>query len=275
MDHAVLVAHRERQERFRREGYFSGLRIVKALDVLDAEFLRGANVLDIGAGECLLSEALAFAMDTEQVWALDAVPKQIWAAAEQHPDSERLKFVLADASDSPFADGSFDLVVANLVLHHVEPLQPLAREAIRVLRPGGILAAFEPNPIVEHVVDLVTRRKTSENEGLLTRGRAENALRDVGFESVKSGYWWSRFETQRMQALSPGIRFFATKPGSGVARGRPVSFRRDLTPMALKGLAMDSTCRFADLALRQETEILGLLGDIDGRRGTIDPGAKL
>jgi len=46
------------------------------------------------------------------------------------------------------ADGSFDVVLHRLVLHHVAfagPLEPCLREAHRLLRPGGALVAIEPN----------------------------------------------------------------------------------------------------------------------------------
>jgi SAM-dependent methyltransferase len=47
----------------------------------------------------------------------------------------------------PFGDGTFDLVVADHVLEHVdaEHAPEVARELLRVLRPGGWLAARTPN----------------------------------------------------------------------------------------------------------------------------------
>src|SRR5947209_7260673 len=59
VDREILFAHRQRQERWEREAYFVGLRIAKALDILNVDLLRGANIVDLGAGECLLSAALA------------------------------------------------------------------------------------------------------------------------------------------------------------------------------------------------------------------------
>lgn len=42
-----------------------------------------------------------------------------------------------DAENLPFADGEFDRVYSNGVLHHVPDMDRAFREALRVLRPGG------------------------------------------------------------------------------------------------------------------------------------------
>ena len=43
-----------------------------------------------------------------------------------------------------FADGEFDCVTIQGLLHHLEALGPCLREATRVLRPGGFLYVSEP-----------------------------------------------------------------------------------------------------------------------------------
>lgn len=46
-----------------------------------------------------------------------------------------------------FPDGSFDVVLYRLVMHHLAfqgPLEPCFAEAARLLRPGGALVAIEP-----------------------------------------------------------------------------------------------------------------------------------
>jgi len=57
-----------------------------------------------------------------------------------HPDAKLLR---APAEDLPFADESFDTVVATLVLCTVEDQPRALREARRVLRPGGRLLFIE------------------------------------------------------------------------------------------------------------------------------------
>ena len=152
--------------------------------------LRGARVLEIGAGECSLASALAVAGASE-VHAIDAVPRQMWAAAAYYATTPGREFVIGSALDLPFETGSFDVVVAHLVLHHIEPLKPVLEEIRRVLRSGGAFYAKEPSPIVGVIVE----RHLSENEAALPLKRVVRELRDVGFGDIDHWYWWSRLNT--------------------------------------------------------------------------------
>ena len=54
--------------------------------------------------------------------------------------------VQGDALRLPFADGSFDLVVAAAFLHHVPDLEhSVLRECARVLRPDGRIVGYDPS----------------------------------------------------------------------------------------------------------------------------------
>jgi ubiquinone/menaquinone biosynthesis C-methylase UbiE len=48
-----------------------------------------------------------------------------------------------DAADLPFADGSFDLVVSSLSLHHWDRPAEAGRELARVVRPGGRICIYD------------------------------------------------------------------------------------------------------------------------------------
>ena len=51
---------------------------------------------------------------------------------------------VADLTELPFADESFDAVVAGEVLEHIEDESAALSEAARVLRPSGVLAVSVP-----------------------------------------------------------------------------------------------------------------------------------
>lgn len=52
-------------------------------------------------------------------------------------DSENFKFQIIDAEDIPYDDCSFDVVIANHMLYHVDNISEALCEIYRVLKPGG------------------------------------------------------------------------------------------------------------------------------------------
>jgi SAM-dependent methyltransferase len=56
-----------------------------------------------------------------------------------------VSWIRADATRTPFAVESFDVVCFSSVLHHVENFVVALEEARRVSRPGGAVFAFDPN----------------------------------------------------------------------------------------------------------------------------------
>src|ERR1019366_2886487 len=57
----------------------------------------------------------------------------------------RVRYLQAACESFPFADGSFDLVVAFEVIEHLERWQDMLNEAKRVLKPAGVLLVSTPN----------------------------------------------------------------------------------------------------------------------------------
>jgi SAM-dependent methyltransferase len=101
----------------------------------------GAAVLDVGCGPGHLSIRLAHERGLK-VTGLDLDPAMIERARANALRAQRgaegsPAFVVGDVSSLPFGDGSFDLIVSTLSMHHwAEPTRGLA-EIGRVLRPGG------------------------------------------------------------------------------------------------------------------------------------------
>jgi malonyl-CoA O-methyltransferase len=118
---------------------------------LNAEVLQKQNfiepndaVLEIGCGTGLNAEWLAAQAGT--VVATDA-SEEMLARARERLDSDSVRLQTLDVTEPwPFEAGRFDAVVATLVLEHVGVLNPVFREARRVLRDGGTFYLAELHP---------------------------------------------------------------------------------------------------------------------------------
>ena len=123
----------------------------------------GARVLEVGCGPGRLSIRLAGRHGLD-VTGLDLDPAMIERARAnaRHPgegDDRGPSFLVGDVGSMAFRDGSFDLVVSTLSMHHwADPTAGLA-EIGRVLRRSGrgVVWDFRPGvvPLHKHVPDPV------------------------------------------------------------------------------------------------------------------------
>lgn len=104
--------------------------------------LSGGDVLSVGSGwhpGRHLFPAPAF-----RLVGVDAQPDRVTGVlASGRADAA----MVGHAGRLDLPDGSFDVVLYRLVLHHIVfqgPLEPIFTEAARLLRPGGALVAIEP-----------------------------------------------------------------------------------------------------------------------------------
>lgn len=102
---------------------------------------RNAAWLDVGCGTGILAETLLDLCAPASVHAIDPAAAQI-EAASRSPAAARVTFQVADARELPFADGSFDVVAAALVINFVPDRPRALAEMRRVARPGGMVAGY-------------------------------------------------------------------------------------------------------------------------------------
>jgi SAM-dependent methyltransferase len=124
----------ERADSYHR--FFGSLttRVIEPL--LDAaEVGAQTQVLDLATGPGYAAAAACGRGAT--VVGVDVAAEMVALARRLHP---RLEFVQASAERLPFADGSFDAVVGNLLILHVGRPEQVAAEIARVLAPGGTAA---------------------------------------------------------------------------------------------------------------------------------------
>jgi SAM-dependent methyltransferase len=100
--------------------------------------------LDIGCANGGYTGAL-LAYGAATATGVDPEADRIVQARERFAGDERLRFEVSDGERLPFEDASFDGVLLNEVLEHVESEAQVLAEAHRVLRPGGAIAVMSPN----------------------------------------------------------------------------------------------------------------------------------
>jgi ubiquinone/menaquinone biosynthesis C-methylase UbiE len=113
-----------------------------AAEVAAGGLAEGAAVLDIGTGPGhLLAEIAALRPDL-RLTGIDLSPTMI-EVARQTVAGNGVRLDIGDAARMPYPDGSFDLIVSTISLHHWQEPERVAAEAFRVLRPGGRLWVYD------------------------------------------------------------------------------------------------------------------------------------
>ncbi len=99
----------------------------------------GSKVLDVAAGTG--NASIPAARLGAQVIATDLTPELFAAGRSRALDAGvEIEWITADAEDLPFDDDRFDYVLSSLGVQFVPRHEIVARELVRVCRPGGTIA---------------------------------------------------------------------------------------------------------------------------------------
>lgn len=170
----------------------------------------GARVLDLGCGAGRHAFALAragcavVALDEsmQECSAVSAVLAAMRSAGEL-PGDGCATALRADAFRLPFADATFDGVVAAEVLEHLRDDRAAMAELARVLRPGGVLAVSVPRcwpEALNWALSAEYRGSPGGHVRIYRRSQLRRRLASVGMRQVgthhahalHSPYWWLR-----------------------------------------------------------------------------------
>jgi ubiquinone/menaquinone biosynthesis methyltransferase len=137
----------------------------RARAVAEVVRAQAGPVLDLCAGTMDLTAMLVQRLPRERIVALDFSPKMLERGRRKAPGAE---VVVGDAMALPFEDGEFAAIICGFGVRNFGDPGRGAREALRVLRPGGVFVTLE--------FFRATRRVTR----LFHRGYAEIVLPAVG-----------------------------------------------------------------------------------------------
>ena len=108
---------------------------------------REMTILDLGAGAGILPQ-MNFKGLAARVCGVDLDPRVV-----DNPMLDEGK--LGDVGAIPYADNTFDLVVANNVLEHLSDPRVVFAEVVRVLKPDGVFVFKTPNK--HHYMPTISR----------------------------------------------------------------------------------------------------------------------
>lgn len=100
------------------------------------------DVLDLGTGTAQIPIVLARKWARCRIQAADAATSMLEIARyniELANQIERIQLAHVDAKALSFPKEFFDVVMSNSIVHHIPEPQAVLAEALRVLRPGGLL----------------------------------------------------------------------------------------------------------------------------------------
>ena len=167
----------------------------------------GRTVLDLG---CRSGAVTQHFLEGNEVTGVDVDPTALERAAERG-----ITPVRANAEEAlPFADDSFDAVVAGELLEHVRDPADVVSEVRRVLRAGGTFVGSVPNAFRLQSRLLFLAGRPPEDDPTHLHMYSPTQLRRLlhGFAGVELHFVGGRYRRLHARLLARDLVFVATAP---------------------------------------------------------------
>ena len=186
---AVLAEFSHQAEAFNRSPTMTSDQTLQALvDLLPAK--AGERWLEVACGPGLVARGLAERVG--EVVAGDVTPRMLALGRREARAAglRNVRYVEADATSLPFAEGAFDGAVTRFSLHHIPDPGRVIAEMARVTKVGGHVASSEhlgsPNAAAHAWHEEIERLRDPSHWACLTPKRLSTLGRAAGLRLVKS-----------------------------------------------------------------------------------------
>jgi ubiquinone/menaquinone biosynthesis C-methylase UbiE len=156
----------------------------------------GNSVLEVGPGPGVSTDWLLQRTETMDCLEIDTL---LARAVERRLGIANVRVRCGDASAMPYPDRSFSAVVSFMMLHHMPTpgaQDQFFSEALRVLRPGGVLLAVDSLPsVLMRIVHL------GDTMVLVNPDTAPQRLASVGFQECQVEIGSHRFRSWAWRPL--------------------------------------------------------------------------
>lgn len=152
------------------------------------EIENGATVLELGCGTgSMWKNYMDLISKCEEIILTDFSKGMLESAKSNLENNNKITFKAVDIQDILYEDGTFDIVIANMMLYHVPDIHKGLSEVRRVLKPHGkfYCATFGENGIITYVADLLKEfNVSSEMNKVFTLQNGKDMLKQY-FNNVK------------------------------------------------------------------------------------------
>ena len=206
------------------------------IEVLARSDLPEGLGLDLGCGDGILTDILFRRMGRKpDLVGIDPDPLETEAA---RTTGLYARVHTCFGNDIPEPDATFDYVISNSVLEHIPDLEPVIREASRVLKPGGRFYFTVPSPEFrrnlrgsvwpgisrESYLETLDRRLA--HVSYLSRADWKNMCERNGLALDRSSGYLSPAQTRRWETLSRMTGGLLHSLSMG--RSRPIEIQRSM-----------------------------------------------
>ena len=179
--------------------------------------IRPLRILEIGGGSQIVSRQLNAMFPDAKIICTDFSEARVEAFRRHYPNTPANMTVEGgiDARALPYADGEFDLIIGDAMLHHVDFLKPALFEVRRCLAPGG-KAIFLREPVIGALGVLIYRMFQStgqarkhieinyfEYKRMLSQWQYEFMMAGFGIRLLK--FWKGQSPAWKLRSLFPQL----------------------------------------------------------------------